>query len=206
MAEWLGIRDGGKLLYDAAFFPPAQADALFAWLRANIPWRQESVHGRPLPRLNAWFSDSGLQYSYSGVSHSGAGWLPQLAEIKRRVEEAAGAAFNSLLLNLYRDGRDSIGFHTDAEPELGPDPVVATLSFGSERTFVLKHKVTKETITYRLGPGSLLVMGGTSQHHWLHAVPKTDAAVGERISLTFRRITGANQEQISALQGATPDT
>jgi alkylated DNA repair dioxygenase AlkB len=188
MTEWRDIRDGGKLLYDAAFYTPAEADTLFAWLRANVAWRQEAVHGRPLPRLNAWFSDAGLKYSYSGVSHLGGGWAPEVAEIKRRVEGAAGAAFNSLLLNLYRDGRDSIGFHTDAEPELGPDPVVATLSFGSEREFVLKHKGTKETITHRLGHGSLLVMGGTSQHHWLHSVPKADAVTGERISLTFRRI------------------
>jgi alkylated DNA repair dioxygenase AlkB len=100
------------------------------------------------------------------------------------------------LLNLYRDGQDSIGFHTDAEPELGVNPVVATLSFGSEREFVLKHKATKETIRYKLGSGSLLVMGGASQHHWLHAVPKTDAVVGERIRLTFRRIVGGGSTPI----------
>jgi alkylated DNA repair dioxygenase AlkB len=113
-----------------------------------------------------------------------------LEEIKRAVEASAGTTFNSLLLNFYRDGKDSIGFHTDAEPELGENPVVATLSFGAVRSFVLKHKATKETLTYRLGHGSLLVMGGTSQHHWLHALPKTDEVVGERISLTFRKIVG----------------
>src|SRR5262249_37028274 len=197
MAEWCDIRDEGKLLYEAAFYTPAEADALFTWLRENIPWRQESVHGRPLPRLNAWFSAAGLRYSYSGVSHQGSGWTPELAEIKQRVEAAAGAAFNSLLLNRYRDGRDSIGFHTDAEPELGQDPVVATLSFGSERELVLKHKGTKERIPFRLGHGSLLVMAGTSQHHWLHAVPKIDAAGGGRVSLTFRRRAEAGQEAAS---------
>jgi alkylated DNA repair dioxygenase AlkB len=114
--------------------------------------------------------------------------LPELEEIKRAVEVAAGTAFNSLLLNFYRDGTDSIGFHTDAEPELGENPAIATVSFGSVRAFVLKHKATKETLTYRLGHGSLLVMGGTTQHHWLHALPKTDETIGERISLTFRRI------------------
>jgi alkylated DNA repair dioxygenase AlkB len=191
MTGWQDIRDGGRLLYDAAFFPPAEADTWLAWLRDNVPWRQESVQGRPLPRLNAWFSDAGLQYSYAGVSHVGSGWTPELAQIKRRVEATARVPFNSLLLNRYRDGRDSIGFHADAEPELGRDPVVATLSFGSERAFVLRHKRTKETITYRLGHGSLLLMGGTSQHHWLHAVPKQESVVGERISLTFRRIVGA---------------
>jgi alkylated DNA repair dioxygenase AlkB len=190
MAEWIDIRDGGRLLYDPGFCLPEEADALFAWLRSEVPWRQEQVRGNPLPRLNAWFADAGLRYSYSGLSHRGAGWLPELARIKQRVEAACGASFNSLLLNRYRDGKDSIGFHTDAEPELGVNPVVATVSFGSERDLVLKHRASREALTYRLGHGSLLVMGGTSQHHWLHALPKTDEPVGERISLTFRLLTG----------------
>jgi alkylated DNA repair dioxygenase AlkB len=190
MAEWIDIRDGGRLLYEEGFCSSREADALFTWLRSEVPWRQETVRGNPLPRLNAWFADAGLRYSYSGLSHLGSGWLPHLAEIKQEVEAASGASFNSLLLNLYRDGKDSIGLHTDAEPELGENPVVATVSFGSERTFVLKHRATKETLNYRLGHGSLLVMGGTLQHHWLHAVPKTEELVGERISLTFRFIHG----------------
>jgi alkylated DNA repair dioxygenase AlkB len=188
MAQWLDILDGGRLLYEPAFCTPAEADALFAWLRTEVPWHQETVRGNALPRLNAWFADEGLRYSYSGLSHLGSGWLPKLADIKQAVEAVSGAVFNSLLLNLYRGGQDSIGFHTDAEPELGPNPVVTTVSFGSERDFVLKHRVSKETITHRLAHGSLLVMAGTSQEHWLHAVPKTQAPVGERISLTFRRI------------------
>jgi alkylated DNA repair dioxygenase AlkB len=188
MAEWLDIRDGGQLLYDPGFCTPQEADTLFAWLRNEIPWKQETVRGTPLPRLNAWFSDPGLRYRYSGLSHLGTGWLPELEEVKKKVEAASGATFNSLLLNFYRDGKDSIGFHTDAEPELGENPVVATVSFGSVREFVLKHKATKETLKYPLGHGNLLVMGGTSQHHWLHALPKTEDEVGERISLTFRRI------------------
>jgi alkylated DNA repair dioxygenase AlkB len=190
MAEWREIRDGGLLLYNPGFCSREEADALFAWLRDDIPWRQETAHGNPLPRLNAWFADAGLRYSYSGLSHTGTGWLPELEEIKRAVEVAAGTQFNSLLLNRYRNGQDSIGYHTDAEPELGENPVVATVSFGSERDFLLKHRKAKETLTYRVGHGSLLVMGGTSQHHWLHSVPKTEEAVGERISLTFRFIRG----------------
>lgn len=190
MAEWTEIRDGGRLLYDPGFCTPEEADALFAWLRTEVPWKQEKVRGVPLPRLNAWFADDGLKYAYSGVSHTGTGWLPELVEVKREVEAVASTTFNSLLLNFYRDGKDSIGFHTDAEPELGENPAVATVSFGAVREFVLKHKKTKETLKYRLGHGSLMVMGGTSQHHWLHALPKTEDEVGERISLTFRRIVG----------------
>jgi alkylated DNA repair dioxygenase AlkB len=194
MAEWLDIRDGGRLLYQPAFCSPRDADALLEWLRAKVPWRQETVRGQPLPRLNAWFADAGLRYRYSGLSHIGAGWLSELAEIKGRVEQASGAPFNSLLLNLYRDGKDSIGYHTDAEPELGKDPVVATVSFGAEREFILKHKKSKEVRRYRLAHGSLLVMGGRSQHYWLHAVPKTEEPSGVRISLTFRRIIEVSAE------------
>ncbi|MBN9121041.1 MAG: alpha-ketoglutarate-dependent dioxygenase AlkB [Planctomycetes bacterium] len=190
MAGWLEIRDGGRLLYDLAFCTPDEANALFAWLWSEVPWKQETVRGQPLPRLNAWFADDGLKYAYSGLSHVGTGWLPELEEVKRAVEGAAGTAFNSLLLNFYRDGNDSIGFHSDAEPEPGENPAVATVSFGAVREFVLKHKKTKETLKYRLGHGSLMVMWGTSRHHWLHALPRTEEEVGERISLTFRRLVG----------------
>lgn len=190
MANWLDIRDGGRVLYDPAFCAAPAADALFAWLLDSIAWKQEAPRGNPLPRLNAWFADAGLKYAYSGVAHAGTGWLAELDELRRAVERAAGTPFNSLLLNRYRDGTDSIGFHTDAEPELGPNPAVATLSFGAARDFVMRHKRAKEVLTYRVAHGSLLVMGGTAQHHWLHAVPKTDGAVGERVSLTFRYIVG----------------
>ncbi|VTR91012.1 dna repair protein : DNA repair protein OS=Photobacterium halotolerans GN=EA58_03470 PE=4 SV=1: 2OG-FeII_Oxy_2 [Gemmata massiliana] len=190
MAEWIDIRDGGQFLYDPTFCSPEEADTLFAWLRTSIAWKQEAVRGKPLPRLNAWFADEGLKYSYSGLSHLGTGWLPELEEIRSAVETTSGTTFNSLLLNLYRDGQDSIGFHTDAEPELGENPAVATVSFGSVREFVLKHRKARETLSYQLGHGSLFVMGGTSQHHWLHALPKTEEALGERVSLTFRRIVG----------------
>jgi alkylated DNA repair dioxygenase AlkB len=190
MAEVLPIRDGGTIYYDAAFFDE-QAEALFDRLRWDTPWKQEVGRGRPFPRLTAWYADPGLSYSYSGVTHHGMAWTPTLLEVRRRVEEASGAAFNSLLLNMYRGGKDSIGFHSDAEPELGPNPVVASVSFGAVRDFVLKHKSAREKLTFRLAHGSLLVMGGTCQHYWIHGVPKTEREVGERINLTFRRIIPA---------------
>jgi alkylated DNA repair dioxygenase AlkB len=188
MAESVALRDGGLLFYEPAFFSVEEADALLAFLRREVPWQQEIGRGRPFPRLTAWYADAGLCYRYSGVVHEGTGWLPKLRDIKERVEAAARMPFNSLLLNLYRDGRDSIGLHADDEPELGPDPVVASLSLGAVRQFVLKHKATGEKQTFPLAHGSLLVMAGTCQHYWLHGVPKTATPVGERINLTFRQI------------------
>jgi alkylated DNA repair dioxygenase AlkB len=185
------LRDGGTLLYAPAFFPTKEAAALFRALRDGTAWKQEVGRGRPFPRLTAWYAGAGVAYRYSGVTHIGAGWTDTLLEVKSRVEATAGTAFNSLLVNLYRDGRDSIGMHTDAEPELGTNPVVASVSLGAVRRFVLKHKQSGEKLALDLAHGSLLVMGGTSQHHWLHGVPKTETDVGERINLTFRNILTA---------------
>src|SRR5262249_30129881 len=130
----------------------------------------------------------GIVYQYSGVTHQGLEWTPELLEVKRGVEAIAETPFNSLLVNLYRDGRDSLSYHADNERELGPNPVVASVSLGAVRKFVLQHAGSKETLSFLLAPGSLLIMGGTCQHYWRHAVPKTKAVVGERINLTFRRI------------------
>lgn len=188
MPEHFDILDGGTLDYDAAFYGPDDADALFARLRAETPWRQERGRFGPFPRLTAWYADAGLTYTYSGVTHEAIAWTPTLQEVRRRVETFANTSFNSLLLNYYRDGRDSMGYHADDEAELGENPVIASVSFGAVRQFTLKHKKTREKIKFALAHGSLLVMGGTCQHHWIHAVPKTVAAVGERINLTFRRI------------------
>lgn len=188
MSERIEIHDNGWLLYVPHLFANEEADRLYATLKEDVDWQQKTIYGHPLPRLNAWYSDAGLTYSYSGLTYKGIGWPDWLLPAKQRAEAAAEAEFNSLLLNRYRDGQASIGFHTDAEPELGVNPVVATVSFGSEREFILRHRRSKEKLIYRLAHGSLLVMGGTSQHYWLHGVPKTEEAVGERISLTFRRI------------------
>jgi alkylated DNA repair dioxygenase AlkB len=186
------IADGGVLLYHAHFLTGDQADALFAVLKLETPWKQEiASFGRPFPRLTAYHADPGVSYRYSGVEHQASPWPDYLVPIRRQVEEAAAASFNSLLLNFYRDGNDSIGYHSDAEPELGPNPIVPSLSLGATRRFVLRHVRTKERLTFDLGHGSLLIMAGTTQHHWRHALPKTTAA-GERINLTFRNISTGN--------------
>src|ERR1043166_1815471 len=185
---WLPLQGGAPFFYAAAFSGRSQADSLFEALQRETAWKQEVGRGRPFPRLTAWYADEGLTYRYSGVTHIGGGWTDTLSYIKDRIERAKSEAFNSVLLNRYRDGQDSIGMHADDEPELGANPVVASLSLGAVRTFILKHRESGEKLSIPLAHGSLLIMGGTCQHHWLHGVPKTTAAVGERINLTFRKI------------------
>jgi alkylated DNA repair dioxygenase AlkB len=188
MLRATNIRDGGRILYDPTFLPSAEADALFAYLRDTVPWQQEGRPPRMFPRLTAWYANLGVTYSYSGVTHQAVPWTPELLDIKQRAETAAGTTWNSLLLNYYRDGQDSIGFHADDEPELGTNPVIGSISLGAVRRFVLKHPASGEKLEFDLPHGSLLVMGGTSQHHWRHGIPKTRKPVGPRINLTFRQI------------------
>ena len=182
--------------YLPAAFTPSEADELFAALRDGIGWRQEEViiFGRPrlVPRLVAWHGDRGARYTYSGVSHEPLPWTDALLAIRGRVESLSGHRYNSVLLNLYRDGRDGMGWHADDEPELGRDPVIASVSLGATRRFRLRHRRRRDTVPLDLGHGSLLLMQGPTQHHWMHAVPKTSRPVGERINLTFRQVaTGA---------------
>lgn len=188
MAQRIDILDGGTLEYFEAFYVRTEADALFEQLRVETPWKQERSRMGPFPRLTAWYADAGLKYRYSGVQHEAIEWTQPLTEVRHRVEQAAGTPFNSVLLNCYRDGQDSIGYHSDAEPELGVNPIIASISLGAVRQFVLKHVKTRKKLTFDLAHGSLLVMGGTCQHHWVHGVPKTKAVVAPRINLTFREI------------------
>lgn len=164
-------------------------DRVFAELRDAIAWEQHPirVHGRTVltPRLTAWMGDSA--YTYSGVTNEPRLWPPQLAELRQRLADELGAEFNSCLANLYRDGRDSMGYHSDDEPELGPQPVIASISLGARRRFALRHRETRQRWTWELGDGDLLVMSGESQSDYAHAVPKTSRPVGPRMNLTFRR-------------------
>src|SRR6185436_13584015 len=127
----------------------------------DADWRQFRNQLWAFPRLTAFVADAGVVYRYSGVEHAGDGWPPTLLDVRRRVEQCSAAMFNGVLLNLYRDGNDSMGRHADAERELGPNPVVASLSLGAVRSFVLRHKTSKEKRALDLAHGSLLVMGGT---------------------------------------------
>jgi alkylated DNA repair dioxygenase AlkB len=181
------LRDGGWLRYWEHFLAVSEADRLLEALRGDVPWEQFRNRLWTFPRLTAFIGDAGVVYRYSGVKHAGCGWPPNLLELRHRIEQLTATTFNGLLLNLYRDGNDSMGRHADAEAELGPNPLVASVSLGAVRSFVLRHKASKEKRTLDLAHGSLLVMGGSLQHHWMHELPKTTQQVGERINLTFRR-------------------
>jgi alkylated DNA repair dioxygenase AlkB len=160
----------------------------------QIPWRSEVINlwGKEhlQPRLTAWFGDAGARYTYSGLSLEPLPWTNLLSTLRGRVEALAETEFNSVLLNYYRDHRDSMGMHSDDEPELGRNPVIASLSFGAQRTFVLKHKFNKtlKPLHVELASGSLLVMKGATQHHWKHGINKLARPCGPRVNLTFRRI------------------
>ena len=191
----LGLPDGEFRLWPTAF-DAAEADALFTELRHAIDWRREEVlifgERRRVPRLVAWHGDPGARYTYSGTPHEPLPWTTPLERIRDRVGRLTGARFNAVLLNLYRDGRDGMGWHADDEPELGPAPHIASVSLGAARRFCLRHRRRKDRkLDLWLGHGSLLLMGGESQRHWVHAVPKTSRPVGERINLTFRQVRPA---------------
>lgn len=188
---------GAELLFDPAFLSPAQAQALLTELTDGTAWRHEAIRlfGRQVlqPRLTAWHGDPGASYQYSGLRLQPQPWTPALLGLRQRVEAAAGTSFNSVLLNLYRTGQDSMGWHADDEPELGPEPVIASVTLGATRLFRLKprhpHQTSHAPLSLPLTPGSLLLMRGPTQQHWLHALPKTARPVGPRLNLTFRYVT-----------------
>ncbi|MDH7943736.1 alpha-ketoglutarate-dependent dioxygenase AlkB [Pseudohongiella sp. SYSU M77423] len=157
-------------------------------------WRQDRITlwGKSYlqPRLLAWHGDAGAEYSYSGITLAPEQWSDLLLDIKSKVEALSGASFNSVLVNYYRDHRDSMGFHADDEPELGAQPVIASVSLGEERRFVLKHRHRKdiENVVLPLPSSSLLLMAGETQRNWKHGIPKETRPRGPRVNLTFRTI------------------
>lgn len=183
------IRDGELSFLSQLPLPASNADML-ARLIAETDWKSETITlwGKQFlqPRLSAWYGDKA--YSYSGLQLAPQPFTPLQQIIRGAVEVATGATFNSVLLNYYRDGRDSMGMHSDDEAELGPAPVIASVSFGAERTFVLRHKSGGERLRIDLSDGSLLLMAGSLQKHWSHGINKTAKALGARVNLTFRRI------------------
>jgi alkylated DNA repair dioxygenase AlkB len=200
--EQLSFFDGGQGLklppelmdYRPNFFTREESAGLMQKLKATIAWKQETIqmYGKLLntPRLTAWYGDNSKTYAFSGNKYHPLLWTPELLFIKQRIEQAAGLTFNSVLLNDYRNGNDSVAWHADDEPELGINPVIASVSFGQARRFDVRHKQDhKLKYSVELENGSLLIMKGDLQHNWEHQVPKSAKAVKERINLTFRMIS-----------------
>jgi len=194
--EWYdpapGFRDA-ELRIARDWLDPDAASALLGTLLREVPWQVHRVRlfGRelPSPRLSCWIGEADAVYRYSGTRFAPRPWLPALAGLRERLQEELGHPFNSVLANRYRDGADAMGWHSDDEPELGPRPLIASLSLGGTRRFLLRHRRDADArLALELEPGSLLLMGGETQRHWKHALPCTRRPVGERINLTFRRI------------------
>ena len=190
MARYAVELPGATLAYDPDWLAADAATALFEALRAALPWERHriTVYGRNLeaPRLSCWIGD--VAYRYSGTLFEPHPWPDALVSVRERLDRELGAGFNSVLANLYRDGQDRLGFHRDSEPELGPEPLIASISLGATRRFRLRERKGSGSFGIDLEHGSLLVMSGATQRNWLHAVPPTARAVGPRINLTFRRV------------------
>jgi len=188
---------GGIAEPELDWFPhwlePERAASALIHLIDEVMWKQDMI-GTPggpkrLPRLTAWQGEPGAVYVYSGIRNEPLAWTPTVRELKVALEVTIGATFNSVLLNRYRDGADSMGWHADREPELGNEPVIASLSLGAARRFDLRHNESGAMRSFELTSGSLLVMRGQTQAHWRHRVPKVPGLRGERINLTFRFVT-----------------
>jgi alkylated DNA repair dioxygenase AlkB len=188
------LGEGAWYLHRAGFVSPFETAALLADLQATLPLRVETLRilGRevPTPRLTAWMGDPGCAYRYSGRTFEPAPFTPALLDLRARLFTLLGADFNTVLANLYRDGRDGMGWHADDEPELGPaaphDVLIASVSLGATRRFTLRHRRQPTRRVLLLADGDLLVMGGSMQRRWQHAVPKTAVPSGPRLNLTFR--------------------
>ena len=184
---------GADINLRSDFLSRAESDRLFATLLAETEWQEKNVFvwGKwyPQPRLVAWHGDADASYSYSGSTLVPSPWTAALSHIRQLAEDATQARFNSVLLNLYRDQNDRVGWHSDNEPELGPTPTIASVSLGETRELLFKHRVEKlGTHKIPLTHGSLLVMSGDTQRNWLHAINKESRPTGKRINLTFRQI------------------
>lgn len=184
--------DGEAVLYPA-LFTREESGRYLQLLQETISWKQEPVilFGKTImqPRLTAWYGDEGKIYSYSGITMQPQPWTDALLAIKTRVEAVAGHYFNSALMNFYRNGQDSMGWHRDNESSLGPNPVIGSVSFGAEREFQFRHYMNRSLKrSVLLTHGSVLIMAGATQHFWQHAIPKTAKPLGARINITFRKI------------------
>jgi alkylated DNA repair dioxygenase AlkB len=181
---------GGEVNYYGRVVPIAEANHYRDKLLSDIAWKNDEaiIFGKHIitKRKVAWYGDANYSYAYSGTTRHALPWTKELLELKALVERLTGTLYNSCLLNLYHNGDEGMAWHSDDEKSLGKDSTIASLSFGAERKFALKHKVTKDGVSVMLEHGSLLVMKGTTQTQWLHALPKTKKVTKPRVNLTFR--------------------
>lgn len=189
----LPMPDAEVIMY-RNFFDKNESAQIFSELYSNIDWKQDAtlLFGKhvTLPRLTAWYGDEGKSYTYSKIKMEPHLWTPTLIQIKSRIEAVTSAPFNCVLLNLYRDGKDSVAWHSDDEPELGENPVIGSASFGATRRFMFRHKYQNQLkFETELTHGSFLLMKGVTQHFWRHQIPKTTRLIQPRVNLTFRKVS-----------------
>lgn len=186
------IVENGWYIWEPHFYNENRSQDLFDALYNELPWEAGEIKlfgkTHKIPRKQVMFADQGLEYGYSGIKLSVLDWNGKVKRIKSNIEREYDFNFNACLANLYRDGKDSNGWHADNEKELGLNPVIASLSLGAERTFKMKHLNSNERIDFKMSSGSLLIMGGEMQHYWKHQIPKSKTVVNPRINLTFRKL------------------
>lgn len=182
----------GEVYYYGPVFSAAEANGYFKKLLDNIAWRNDEafILGKHIitKRKAAWYGDAEYEYTYSKITKKALGWTEDLLQLKNKVEERTAETFNSCLLNLYHNGSEGMAWHSDGEKDLKPNGAIGSLSFGAERKFSFKHKKTGQKVSILLEHGSLLVMTGSTQTHWLHRLPPTKLVSAARINLTFRSI------------------
>lgn len=182
----------GVVNYYGKLFSKTEADRYFELLLKNIEWKNDEavIYGKKIitKRKVAWYGDKAFEYTYSNTTKKALPWTKELLKLKKAIEQESGETFNSCLLNLYHSGEEGMAWHSDAEKDLKKKGAIASLSFGAERKFAFKHKQTKEKISLVLENGSLLVMKGETQAHWLHRLPPTKLIKTPRVNLTFRTI------------------
>ena len=193
------VMDDANVEYYPNWLALSLADELLARLKSELTWSQDyiRIYGRDvkIPRLQSWIGDRDATYTYSGLPMQPLPWHPALTNVRSLCEKTTNHAFNSVLVNWYRDGQDSMGMHSDDEPELGPEPVIASVTLGYPRKFIFKYKRTGEKVDVELAHGSLLVMRETTQQFWQHGINKTKRQIDDRINLTFRYINkGSSRE------------
>ena len=185
-----------KIRIEDNFFNPIDSDELLTKLISKLPWESMVIKmfGREtkIPRLQCWIGDEGCNYKYSGKKLNRQNWTKDLTMIREKIYKEFKIDFNSVLVNYYRDGKDSMGWHSDDEKELGHNPTIASISFGSERDLVFKNKISKETLSIAQVHGCLILIDGKTQKNWQHSIKKTRKVIGPRINLTFRNIIDKN--------------